>query len=138
MAQLLEDGQTLLDALLAPHRCYLAEVNLLRAAAAPLLGMAHITGGGFVENIPRVLPKHLAARVMLGAWPLPPLFARLIEWSGLSEGEACRVLNLGIGMVLIVPPAALPDLLKVLPAAIRMGALMPRTTEAVILEGTLA
>lgn len=138
LAQVLEDGQTLLDALLAPHRCYLPEIDALRAAGVPLLGMAHITGGGFVENLPRVLPTHLAARVTLGAWPLPPLFARLIAWSGLSVGEACRVLNLGIGMVLIAPPAALQALQEALPEAVVIGALAPRTGDAVILEGALA
>ena len=65
-----------------------------------------MTGGGFVENIPRVLPQHLAAQIQLDAWPLPPLFRRLLEWSGLGRAEACRVLNLGIGMVLIVPRQA--------------------------------
>jgi phosphoribosylformylglycinamidine cyclo-ligase len=138
LLQPLADGQTLLDALLEPHRCYLPEAIALRAAGVPLLGMAHITGGGFVENLPRVLPEHLAARVELSAWPLPPLFARLIEWSGLSVAEACRVLNLGIGMVLIASPAALPALQRTLPEAIVMGLLTPRTSEAVILNGAFS
>ena len=135
LAQVLEDGQPLLDALLAPHRCYLPEINALRAARVPLLGMAHITGGGFVENLPRVLPARLAARVELSAWPLPPLFAHLIAWSGLRVADACRVLNLGIGMVLIAPVASLPALQKTLPEAIVMGLLTPRTGDAVILNG---
>ncbi len=138
MAQMLEEGQSLLDALLAPHRSYLPEVNALRAADVPLLGMAHITGGGFVENLPRVLPDHLTARVELSAWPLPPLFARLMEWSGLGVAEACRVLNMGIGMVLVAPPAVLPALQKALPEAIVMGLLTPRTGDAVILNGAFA
>lgn len=138
LAQELDDGQSLLDALLAPHRCYLPEVDALRAAGVPLLGMAHITGGGFVENLPRVLPGHLAARVNLGAWPLPPLFRRLIRWSGLSVSEACRVLNLGVGMVLIASPAALPGLQGALPEAVVIGALTPRAGDAVILEGALS
>jgi phosphoribosylformylglycinamidine cyclo-ligase len=134
----LEDGQTLADALLAPHRCYLPEVDRLQHAGVPLLGMAHITGGGFVENIPRVLPARLAARLDLGAWPLPPLFRRLLDWSGLGRDEACRVLNLGIGMVLIVPAAAEPAARAVLPEAVPMGTLVERTGAAVLLEGAFA
>lgn len=131
-------GAPLADALLAPHRCYLPEIDAIQRAGLPLLGVAHITGGGFVENIPRVLPEHLAARVHLDAWPLPPLFRRLLEWSGLGREEACRVLNLGIGMVLIMPQASAESVLALLPQAVRLGSLTARSGASVILEGEFA
>lgn len=65
-------------------------------------GMAHITGGGLTDNIPRVLPSHLNAEVQRTSWEIPPLFRFLIEQGRLSMEEASRALNLGVGMVLIV------------------------------------
>jgi phosphoribosylformylglycinamidine cyclo-ligase len=124
--QRLADGQMLADALLAPHRCYLSQVDRLQANGVPLLGMAHITGGGFMENVPRVLPAGLAARVDTQAWRVPPLFARLVEWSGMDRAEAFRVFNMGIGMVLIVPAAAVVQALACLPDAIEIGQLTMR------------
>ena len=112
------DGVTLGDALLWPHRCYApAVLPLLEAHPAPNNGgarikaMAHITGGGFVDNIPRVLPPGFGVRVDRGAWEVPPLF-RLIQRAGsVSEAEMFRVFNMGIGFVLIVAPDAAEDTL---------------------------
>jgi phosphoribosylformylglycinamidine cyclo-ligase len=84
----------LADALLAPHRCYLDELGDTDA-----LGLAHITGGGLVDNVARVLPEGLAARIDLGAWEVPPLFAQLVEWGSLDRLEAHRTFNMGVGMV---------------------------------------
>jgi phosphoribosylformylglycinamidine cyclo-ligase len=93
----------LADALLAPHRSYLDAVTRARAAA-PLSGIAHLTGGGFVENIPRILPPGLSARVRTGAWPVPPLFALVQERGALDTRVMHRVFNMGIGLVLVVAP----------------------------------
>jgi phosphoribosylformylglycinamidine cyclo-ligase len=112
--------------LLMPHRCYRAEIDQLQAAGVPLRGMAHITGGGFVDNIPRILPDHLAAQVETHSWELPPLFAQLVGWSGVGYEEAYRVWNMGIGMVLVIPEAALDDALRALPEATPIGRLAPR------------
>ncbi len=111
----------LADALLAPHRCYLAELHGTDAAA-----LAHITGGGLLENLPRVLPEHLAARIDLGSWEVPPLFRQLVEWGNLADAEAYRVLNMGIGMVGAggTPPAE----------AFPIGTLVPRSGEPVELH----
>ncbi|MBX3013384.1 MAG: phosphoribosylformylglycinamidine cyclo-ligase [Caldilineaceae bacterium] len=125
----LTDGQRLADALLAPHRCYLKEVDQLQAADLPLLGMAHITGGGFVDNLPRVLPDHLRARIDLQGWTIPPLFQQLVSWGDLSTPEMFRVFNMGIGMILIVPAATATAVQSLLPEAILLGELTERGQE---------
>jgi len=99
-------GVSLADALLWPHRCYAPSVlPLLALSPPPIKAMAHITGGGFVDNIPRVLPAGVGVQIDLAAWEVPPLF-RLIQSAGnVSETEMFRVFNMGIGFVLIVAPA---------------------------------
>jgi phosphoribosylamine--glycine ligase/phosphoribosylformylglycinamidine cyclo-ligase len=93
-----ELNSNLADALLAPHRAYFP---LLQSVLPLVHGMAHITGGGFLENIPRVLPEGLQAQINWGAWPVPPLFTWLQQHGDLSQDEMARVFNLGIGMVLV-------------------------------------
>jgi phosphoribosylformylglycinamidine cyclo-ligase len=124
--QVLADGQTLADALLAPHRCYLHEVEAVQAAGYGLKGMAHITGGGFVENVPRILPPHLAARIVAKSWTQPPVFQQLVRWSGIGREEAFRVFNLGIGMVLVLAAEHAEALLDLLPQAVVIGRLVER------------
>ncbi len=119
----LADGQSLADALLAPHRCYVKEIDQLQAAGVELLGMAHITGGGFIDNLPRVLPPHLQGTVYLQRWTLPPLFQQLKRWGALPVTEMFRVFNMGIGMILIVPATAAATAQRLLPAAILLGQL---------------
>jgi phosphoribosylformylglycinamidine cyclo-ligase len=126
MRQVLADGQTLADALLAPHRCYIAEVEAIQAAGYAVKGMAHITGGGFVENVPRMLPPHLAARTVARSWTIPPVFQQLIRWSGISRAEAYRVFNLGIGMVLVLDASCAEPVLNLLPEAAVIGRLIAR------------
>jgi phosphoribosylformylglycinamidine cyclo-ligase len=127
LLQVLADGQTLADALLAPHRCYMREVEAMEAAGLAIKGMAHITGGGFVENAPRSLPPHLAARVVARSWDIPPLFQQLIKWSGASREEAYRVFNLGIGMVLVMGAEDAAPALDLLPEAAVIGRLIERS-----------
>jgi phosphoribosylformylglycinamidine cyclo-ligase len=103
-----ELGTTVGAALLAPHRSYLAALEPL-LERRKLHALAHITGGGFPGNIPRVLPAGLGARVRKSAWAVPPLF-RLIQKGGtVSEDEMYRTFNMGIGMVAMVDPADLHD-----------------------------
>lgn len=127
LALRLDDGQSLADALLAPHRAYLHEVTQLQNAHVPLLGLAHITGGGFVDNIPRILPEGLAAAVNIDAWPLPPLFEWLLHEGDMDKAEALRTFNLGIGMVLVVPASAEQTMQETLPEAHLIGQLVART-----------
>jgi phosphoribosylformylglycinamidine cyclo-ligase len=99
---------TLASALLAPHRSYLAALEPL-IERRKLKALAHITGGGFGGNIPRVLPKGLGARVRKSSWPVPPLF-RLIQQAGqVGEDEMYRTFNMGIGMVAMVGPQDLHE-----------------------------
>ena len=95
----------LIDALLEPHRSYLPTVSEFTEAGIEPKALAHITGGGFFDNLPRVLPAHLGARVDLGAWPVPELFTTLVDWGGLADSEAFRVWNMGIGLVAVVDEA---------------------------------
>ena len=125
----LADGQTLVDALLATHRCYLADVNALRDAGITLKGMAHITGGGFVDNLPRILPDHLVAQIDLrgtganGQPIMPPIFQHLLARSEMGMDEAMRVFNLGIGMVLVVGAEAASGVSAVLVDSVELGTL---------------
>ncbi len=114
------EGDTPGDALLAVHRSYLGPVAQLQQAGGDLRGLAHITGGGVVDNLPRILPTGMGAVVRRGSWPEPPIF-RLIQQRGqVSDREMFHVFNMGIGMLAIVPAdqvaqaqAALPDALFV-------------------------
>jgi phosphoribosylformylglycinamidine cyclo-ligase len=91
---------TLGDVLLAPHRSYLRLVRPLLAGGA-VKGMAHITGGGLTENLPRILPLGLSAGIEVGSWPVPPIF-RFLEASGsVPPGDMYRTFNMGIGLVLV-------------------------------------
>lgn len=99
------DGDlTIGEALLAPTTIYVRQVlELIRRGG--IKGIAHITGGGFTENIPRVIPGGLAARVDTGSWQVPPVFRWLQQVGGIEEAEMRRTFNLGVGMVLITTQA---------------------------------
>ncbi|MDJ0639778.1 MAG: phosphoribosylformylglycinamidine cyclo-ligase [Paracoccaceae bacterium] len=99
---------TLGEALLTPTRLYVKGAVAAMAADA-LHGLAHITGGGLTENLPRALPKRLAAHIDLNTWQLPPVFSWLADQGGIAEGEMLKTFNCGIGMVAIVPEDKLQD-----------------------------
>ena len=109
-------GATVAEALLAVHRSYLAPVMPL-VKAHELVGMAHITGGGLTDNLPRVLPKHLDAAIETGSWEIPALFRFLMDKAQLPLEDARRSFNLGVGMVLIAHQAKVKGILKALAAA---------------------
>jgi len=94
-------GRPLADALLAPTRIYVKPLLALMEKIE-VRGMVHITGGGLVENIPRVLQPNLTAVLHRDAWTLPPLFQWLQQHGGVADAEMHRVFNCGIGMVVIV------------------------------------
>jgi phosphoribosylformylglycinamidine cyclo-ligase len=95
------DGKPLRQALMEPTRLYVKPV-LEALAKHPIKALAHITGGGLLENIPRVLPDHLAAHLTRSTWPQTELFAWLQKTAGISDLEMNRTFNNGIGMVLVV------------------------------------
>jgi phosphoribosylformylglycinamidine cyclo-ligase len=95
-----ELGTTIGDALLEPHRSYLPLITPLLAAGR-IKGMAHITGGGITENLPRVLPRGTAAVVDASAWTVPPLFSWLREGGQVPVGDMYRTFNMGIGLVTV-------------------------------------
>ena len=99
------DGQDFKQALMAPTRLYVKSV-LAALAVHPIKAMAHITGGGLLENIPRVLPEGMAAQLQAGSWPQTELFAWLQATAGIDDVEMNRTFNNGIGMVIVVPAAA--------------------------------
>ncbi|HET7677331.1 MAG TPA: AIR synthase-related protein, partial [Candidatus Limnocylindrales bacterium] len=100
---------TLGEVLLTPTRIYAPDVLALRdqleTVGSGLHGLAHVTGGGLAGNVPRVLPDHLAARLVTD-WPLPSVFALLAELGHLDGPELRATLNAGMGMVAVVPPEA--------------------------------
>jgi phosphoribosylformylglycinamidine cyclo-ligase len=123
-------GASLADALLAVHRPYLAQVRALKAAGVSIRGLVHVTGGGLIENPPRVLHGELGFRFWSDTIVLPPIFA-LIEATGkVDRMEMYRVFNCGVGMLVVVPAAqadaALATLIAVGEPAWRIGEMIPR------------
>jgi len=95
--------RTVGEAFLEPHRSYLATVRPLLADGS-IKGMAHVTGGGITENLPRVLPEGTAAHVRTSAWTVPPLFAWLQERGRVPAADMLRTFNMGIGLVVVTAP----------------------------------
>ena len=100
-------GQSILEVLLTPTRIYVKPVRaVMEQVPGGIRALAHITGGGITENLNRALPAGVNAEVDLGTWPIPPVVRFACEQANLSEAEALKTFNMGLGMVLIVDPAA--------------------------------
>jgi phosphoribosylformylglycinamidine cyclo-ligase len=123
------DGQPLADLLIAPTRIYVKSVLGL-ISEIPVKGLAHITGGGLVENVPRILPEHTAARLIESSWTRPTLFDWLEREGGVARAEMLRVFNCGLGMVIVVAEehaAAASELLRKAGETVwRIGSVEPR------------
>ena len=113
-----ELGRTLGDELLEPHRCY---YPLLKEVLPHIKGMAHITGGGLMDNVPRILPKGLAARFRAGTWPILPIFPLIQRRGNIAMDEMYRVFNMGLGMVVICSQGDVARLTAAVPQAIPVG-----------------
>ena len=107
-----ELNSTLADALLAPHRSYLASLYSL---LPEIKALAHITGGGFIENIPRVLPDHLDAKIHVGSWTVPSLWTLIQQTGEIAPEEMYRVFNMGIGMLAIVDKESVAKIQELIP-----------------------
>ena len=122
-----ELGRTMGEALLEPHRCY---YHQLKPLLPFIKGMAHITGGGLIDNVPRVLPKGTAAVFRSRAWTVPPIFHIIQERGNVAQDEMYHVFNMGIGMVLICSPEAVDQFTKQLPGAKVIGEVVKLRGEA--------
>lgn len=112
-----ELGTTLGEALLTPTRIYVKALKAVKEAGVTIKGCSHITGGGFYENIPRMLPQGMGAKVKKDSYPIPPIFKLLQEKGGIEEKMMYNTYNMGLGMVLAVNPAEAEQTLRALERA---------------------
>lgn len=137
-------GRTLAQALLEPTRIYVK--SLLGVLSGPhggdIRALAHITGGGFIDNIPRVLPKGLGAELDLSAIKAPPVFGWLAKMGNVAENEMLRTFNCGVGMVVVVKAASADAVAAALQAAgetvSRVGVIVAEPDSKVTTRGALA
>jgi phosphoribosylformylglycinamidine cyclo-ligase len=136
------EDMTLAEALLTPTRIYVKPLLAALKAGIGIKALAHITGGGFIDNIPRVLPDSVAAHVDLSAISVPKVFAWLARVGGIEEHEMLRTFNCGVGMLAVIAEAEADALVAHLAAAgetaARVGQLVARSGEPVTFSGTLA
>ncbi len=116
-----ELGSSVGGALLAVHRPYLREVQQLWANNVDIRGMAHITGGGVIENLPRILADGIGATIRRGSWTEPPIFGLIQALGRVSDDELFRVFNMGLGMLIVVPREQVEQAHAVLPEAALVG-----------------
>ena len=109
-----ELGESLGDALLKVHVNYTKPILKILGSGIEVKGITHITGGGFVENIPRVLPKNLNAEIAKGSWPVLPIFSLLQKIGKVDEKEMYKTFNMGIGMMIVVAPNGKGEIEKIL------------------------
>ncbi len=137
-AEISELDVPLVEELLKPTRIYVKPV-LEVLKEVDVHGITHVTGGGFVENLPRMLTNDLAVKVELGSWPVLPIFDVMKKYGQLSELEMYEIFNMGIGMVLAVAKADVERTLEVLvqngEAAYVIGEVTTRENDAVIFTG---
>lgn len=117
-----ELGQTLGEELMKTHRCY---YHQLKPVLGSIKGIAHITGGGLIGNIPRILPRGLAADIKEHSWDIPAIFRLIQELGKVERAEMYNVFNMGIGMVIVCSPQEVARLASALPEAKVMGEIVP-------------
>jgi len=129
------EGSTLGEALLATHRPYLDEVRTIRRLVR---GIAHITGGGYSENLPRILPEGLAIEVNTDSWTVPGIFRLIRQRGEIGAREMYEVFNMGIGLVLIVRPGDRDQVLAGIEGSVAIGTVTEANGPRVVLQGALA
>ena len=125
-----ELSRTLGEALLEPHRCY---YHQLKPLLPMIKGMAHITGGGLIDNVPRILPARVAAQFNSRAWTVPPIFQLIQQRGNVDRSEMFHVFNMGIGMVVICSPDNADQLTGQLPEAKVIGEVIEKKGRARII-----
>lgn len=119
-----DESLTLGEALIAPHKSFKSQVLPL-ARAGEITGMAHITGGGLTDNVPRMLPAGLTARFETDRWEVPPIFTHLVQMGDTHRSEYHRVLNMGIGFVLAIRSSNTASVLAAIPESVVIGSVVP-------------
>lgn len=118
-------GESIGDALLEPHRSYRDEIAILRRALRArdfdIAAMAHLTGGGWEGNVPRTLPAGIGVEVDSGSWRVPPIFSLIQQRGDIDDEEMVRTFNVGIGMTIVIPAAAVEVALAAVPEAREIG-----------------
>ncbi|MEQ8718740.1 MAG: phosphoribosylformylglycinamidine cyclo-ligase [Acidimicrobiales bacterium] len=122
----------LLDWLLTPHRCYLRDVEAWWAAGVEPSALAHITGGGLIDNVPRVLPDHLAVQIDTSSWVVPEGFTTFVEAAGIDHLESHRTFNMGVGLVAVVAPDKAAAALAVVEGSWVIGDVAPSEGTGVV------
>lgn len=118
------------EALLVPHRCYYKD---LKDVLSDIKGLAHITGGGLIDNVPRILPEGLAIRFDSSQWTVPPIFTLIQRLGDIKREEMYHVFNMGIGMVVVCAPEKADGLLTQVPELISIGEVIQQDGEARII-----
>ena len=127
-----ELGRTVGEELLEPHRCYYRQLKPLLPS---IKGIAHITGGGLVGNVPRILPQGVATQFHSRAWTIPPIFHLIQQRGNIDQSEMYRVFNMGIGMVVICSPTDADQLTQALPQLKIIGEVVEQKGEVrVVIE----
>jgi len=114
-------GQSIGEALLAVHRPYLREIQTLWAGNVDVRGLAHITGGGIVDNFPRIFPDGISATINRGSWYELPIFGRIQRVGNIPDDEMFHVFNMGLGMLVVIPPDQQEKAQALLPELTRVG-----------------
>ena len=126
-----ELGKTVGEALLEPHTSY---YNQLKPLLPSIKGMAHITGGGLIDNVPRILPEGLAAKFDSRSWSIPPIFELIQKRGKVARDEMYHVFNMGVGMVVICSGDRVGTITKALPDARVIGEVIKRKETGVIID----
>jgi len=121
-----ELGMSVGEALLEPHRCYLSRFLAIRDKV-DVLGMAHITGGGVIDNLPRILPDGLGAHIDITKWTVPPLFQMIQARGNVSRDEMFRVFNMGLGLLIVVRSDSVQTVLNRIDDAFVVGDIVARS-----------
>ena len=127
-------GMTVGEALLATHRAYLQEIGRLLAEHVDIRGLAHITGGGLIDNPPRIFPDGLGARLQRGSWPEPPIFSLIQQLGEIDSQEMFHVFNMGLGMLMIVPAVDVPLVQEILGDEVYVVGEMVAGEKTVVIE----